>query len=386
MQRLSFSLPSLIARHPHDRGTMRLAQRQEYSRDMRTYRIFLSGLGNVGRSFLTIMQSQASLLARRYGITLRLVAAADSGGGAINTEGLEPAAILALKQRRRSVAALSGSGTPGISPVDAVRRIEADILLEATPVNLITGQPGLDTVRAALQRGMHAVLANKGPLALAYAELADLSDMGEASEERGDPRDWPALRFSACVGGALPTIAIGRRDLAGATIMRVEAVLNGATQGILRAMEEGISYADALAEMQRRGLAETDPSLDVEGWDAASKLTILANAVLRRPTTLADVRVQGITGLTTEQLCAVLERGERLVLLCLAERQGDDFRLSVAPTPLPLAHPLARMSADEMGVVYYTDITGRQTATTLETDPTPTAAAMLRDVLDITAR
>ncbi|ABU57652.1 homoserine dehydrogenase [Roseiflexus castenholzii] len=353
---------------------------------MRTYRLFLSGLGNVGRSFLAIMQSQASLLARRYGVALRLVAAADSGGAAIYATGLDPATILALKQRGQSIAALPESGIFGIAPVEVIQRIEADILLEATPVNLKTGQPGLDTVRAALRRGMHAVLANKGPLALAYTELADLSDMGEATEERGDPRDWPALRFSACVGGALPTIAIGRRDLAGATIVRVEAVLNGTTQGILRAMEQGSSYADALAEMQRRGLAETDPSLDVEGWDAASKLTILANAVLRQPTTLADVAVRGITDLTTGDLRAALDRGERIVLLCLAERRGGDFHLSVQPTSLPLIHPLARMSADEMGVVYYTDITGRQTATTLETDPTPTAAAMLRDILDIAAR
>lgn len=353
---------------------------------MRTYRIVLSGLGNVGRSFLTIMQSQATLLARRYRVALRLVAAADSGGAAINTDGLDPAAILALKQHGQSVAALPGSGTSGISPVDLVRRIEADMLLEATPVNLTTGQPGLDAVRTALQRGMHAVLANKGPLALAYAELAALSDMGEDSEERGNPRDWPALRFSACVGGALPTIAIGRRDLAGATIVRVEAVLNGTTQGILRAMEQGVAYADALAEMQRRGLAETDPALDVEGWDAASKLTILANAVLHRPTRLADIHVRGITELTTEDLRAALARDERIVLLCLAEYRGDDVHLSVQPTPLPLTHPLARMSADEMGVVYYTDISGRQSATTLETDPMPTAAAMLRDVLDIARR
>ncbi len=353
---------------------------------MRTYRIVLSGLGNVGRSFLTIMQSQATLLARRYRVALRLVAAADSGGAAIDTDGLDPAAILALKQHGQSVAALPGSGTSGISPVDLVRRIEADMLLEATPVNLTTGQPGLDAVRTALQRGMHAVLANKGPLALAYAELAALSDMGEDSEERGNPRDWPALRFSACVGGALPTIAIGRRDLAGATIVRVEAVLNGTTQGILRAMEQGVAYADALAEMQRRGLAETDPALDVEGWDAASKLTILANAVLHRPTRLADIHVRGITELTTEDLRAALARDERIVLLCLAEYRGDDVHLSVQPTPLPLTHPLARMSADEMGVVYYTDISGRQSATTLETDPMPTAAAMLRDVLDIARR
>ncbi|MGQ9547480.1 MAG: homoserine dehydrogenase [Roseiflexus sp.] len=353
---------------------------------MRTYRIVLSGLGHVGHSFLTIMQSQASLLATRYGVALCLVAAVDSGGAAVDESGLDPGSILAIKQQQQSVATFPSYGTPGMTSLDVIRHIEADILLEATPVNLKHGQPGLDTVRMALHRGIHAVLANKGPLALAYAELAALSDMGEVSRGWGNLRDRPALRFSACVGGALPTITIGRRDLAGARIRRVEAVLNGTTQGILRAMEQGVSYADALAEMQRRGLAETDPSLDVEGWDAASKLTIVANAVLHHPTTLADVTIRGITGLTTDDLQAALERGERIVLLCLAEQREDDFHLSIQPTPLPLAHPLARMSADEMGVVYYTDITGRQTATTCETDPVPTAAAMLRDILDIAAR
>ncbi len=353
---------------------------------MRTYRLILSGLGNVGRSFLTIMQSQELLLAEQYGVALRVVAAVDSGGAAIDALGLDPGAILALKQERQSVAAMPGCGQAGMGPVELAAHIEADILLEATPVNLVNGQPGLDTARTALRRGMHVVLANKGPLALAYAELAGLSDMGAASADRGNPRDWPALRFSACVGGSLPTIAIGRRDLAGARIQRVEAVLNGTTQGILRAMEQGTSYADALAEMQRRGLAETDPSLDVEGWDSANKLTIVANAVLRRPTTLADVAVTGITALTADDLRAAMARGERIVLLCLAERLGDDIRLSVRPTPLPLDHPLARMRADEMGVVYFTDISGIQTATTRETDPVPTAAAMLRDVLDIAMR
>ena len=181
----------------------------------------------------------------------------------------------------------------------------------------------------------------------------------------------------------MPTINIGWRDLAGCRIERVEAVLNGTTQGILRAMERGDSYADALAEMQRRGLAETDPTLDVEGWDAANKTVILANAVLRRPTTLADVAVEGITRLTADELRAASARGERIVLLCLAERQGDDFALSVRPTALPAEHPLARMSGDEMGVVYYTDIAGRLSVTSLERDPVPTAAAMLRDTISI---
>lgn len=348
----------------------------------RTYKLILAGLGNVGRNFVHLLQSQSELLRQRYGVDFLLVGAADSGGAASDQNGLDLAALLQAKRAGKSVAALPGARS-GRSGLDLVRALEADVLLEATPVNLQDGQPGLDIVRAALGRGIAAVLANKGPLALAYQELAALSDLGGSGGDRGNPRDWPALRFSACVGGAMPSINIGWRDLAGCRIERVEAVLNGTTQGILRMMETGASYADALAEMQRRGLAETDPTLDVAGWDAANKTVILANAVLGRPTTLANVAVEGITALTDKDLLAATARGERIVLLCLAERNGDDYKLSVRPTALPGEHPLARMGGDEMGIVYYTDIAGRLSVSTRETDPVPTAAAMLRDTIEI---
>jgi homoserine dehydrogenase len=337
--------------------------------------VVLAGLGNVGRSFLQILQSQQALLAERYGVAFQVVGAADSGGIAVAEGGLDPAAILRTKQRGASVASLPG-GRAGMPALDLLDGLRADALLEATPVNLKTGQPGLDLTRTALGAGVAVVLANKGPLALAYGELAALSDLAGGRAP---------LRFSACVGGAMPTINLGVRDLAGARILRVEAVLNGTTQGILRAMEAGGSYADVLADAQRRGLTETDPSLDIDGWDAANKLVILANAVLRQPTTLADVAVEGIGAVTPATLRAASARGERVVLLCLAEPNGTSgrFRLSVRPTPLPLEHPLARMSGDEMGVVYYTDIAGRMSATSSERDPVPTAAAMLRDLLEI---
>jgi homoserine dehydrogenase len=343
---------------------------------MQTYRLLLSGLGNVGRSFLELVPSQAEVLARRYGIELRVVGAADSGGAAVDPAGLDIAALVAAKQARQTVARLDRVGLPGMSALAMAQQVEADILLESTLTNLRDGQPGLDIIRAALGRGMAVVSANKGPLVLAYAELAELAAAPSGSR----------LRFSACVGGYLPTVNIGRRDLAGARIERIEAVLNGTTQGILRMMEAGTSYADALAEMQRRGLAEADPTLDVEGYDAANKVVILANAVLRRPTTLADLTIEGITRLAAEDLHAAAARNTRIVLLCLAEPNAGDYRLSVRPTALPLDHPLARMSGDEMGIVYYTDIGGRTSATSLERGPQPTAAAMLRDLLDLVAK
>jgi homoserine dehydrogenase len=349
-----------------------------------TQRLILAGLGNVGRNFVGLLQSQKELLRERYGLSFILVGAADSRGAASDPQGLDLAALLTAKRAGQGVDTLPG-GQAGRTGLDLARTLEADVLLEATPVNLKDGQPGLDIVQAALKRGIAAVLANKGPLALAYQELAALSDLGSNLQmaEPSNVQPPPLLRFSACVGGAMPSINIGWRDLAGCQVERVEAVLNGTTQGILRMMETGISYADALAEMQRRGLAETDPTLDVAGWDAANKTVILANAVLRRPTTLADVTVEGITTLTAEDLHAAAARGGRIVLLCLAERNDNDYTLSVRPTALPADHPLARMSGDEMGIVYYTDIAGRLSVTTRETDPVPTAAAMLRDTIEI---
>jgi homoserine dehydrogenase len=351
-----------------------------------TLRLVLAGLGNVGRNLISLLQSQADLLRDRHDLGLLLVGAADSGGAAFNPNGLDLNAIVALKQAGASIATLPNDGVAGRTALELVGTCEADVLLEATPVNLTDGQPGLAIAITALRRGMHAVLANKGPLALAYAELAALSDLGPRTPDRGNPKDWPALRFSACVGGALPSVNIGVRDLAMASISRVEAVLNGTTQGILRMMEAGESYAAALSEMQRRGLAETDPTLDVEGWDAANKLVIIANAVLRQPTTLRDVTVSGITALSNADLQAASHRGERIVLLGLAEFDGQRYQLSVAPTALPAEHPLARMGGDEMGIVYHTDIAGQTYATSLERDPIPTAAAMLRDLIDIAQR
>jgi homoserine dehydrogenase len=331
----------------------------------------------VGRSLLGVLASQADLLRQRYDIVFQVVGAADSTGAAVDPNGLDPALLLEAK-RRGGVAGLPSIGRPGMSAVELVQSTRATVVLESTPVDLRTAQPGLDVCRTALRRRTAVVLANKGPLALAYGELAGLSDLT-------DPRA-PALRFSACVGGALPTVDLGRRVLAGARVLKVEAVLNGTTQFILREMEAGRTFGAVLAEAQRRGLAETDPSLDVDGWDAAAKLVIVANAVLKQPATIRDVEVEGIGNVTPELLAAALARGERVVLFCLAEPAGTRdgrFRLRVGPMALPRAHPLARMDAEEMGVVYYTDIAGRATALTLERDPIPTASAMLRDLLDV---
>jgi homoserine dehydrogenase len=334
--------------------------------------LIVSGLGNIGRRFLSILERKADHLQTRYGLAFRVVGAADSRGAAADPEGLDLATVVGLKEGGGSVAEYPARGRAGMSPLALVREVQADALCEATPVDLETGDPGLSCMRAAIGKGMHVVTANKGPLVLAYRELTALA------QERG-----VQFRFCGTVAGGLPAINLGQRDLAGATIYRLEALPNLTTSFILHQMTQGMTYAQALAAAQAQGCAEADPSLDVEGWDAASKLVILANSVLGVPAALDDVRVQGITGVTVDDLERAKASGKVIKLVAAAVQQEGGYALSVAPTPLPGEHPLAQLGGQQMGIVYHTDLYGTISAAILETEPIPSAATMLRDLLSI---
>jgi len=192
------------------------------------------------------------------------------------------------------------------------------------------------------------------------------------------------LRYDATVAGGLPAVNLGQRDLAAADIYRLEGILNLTTNYILTRMaDDGLSYAEALADAQVAGHAEADPSLDVEGWDAANKLVILSHSVLGYPATLGQVAVQGITHIRAEMLGQAAARGKKVKLLATAGRGGDDYRFHVQPTWLDASHPMAQLQAKQMGIAFYTEISGVIAAAIIEETPVPTASAMLRDVIQI---
>jgi len=337
-------------------------------------RLVVIGVGNVGRRFLNLLVTQHDLLLERFGLEPLVVGVADSGGAAYAPAGLDPEAIIGLKEQGQSVSALPGSGQPGLPPLDLVRQAEADVLVELSPTNLEHGQPGLACIEAALERGWHVVTANKGPLVLAYDRLTELARRQDCQ-----------LRFSATAGGGLPTVNLGQRDLAGSRIESIEACINATTTYILSRMGDGLSFDEALAEAQARGSAEADPSLDVDGWDLANKLVILANAVLGVPATLADVQVTGIRGVTADEIRAAREAGAIIRLVARVKRRDGGWQFTVAPQRLPADHPLGRLGAHEMGIVYQTDVAGRLVAIIEERGPEPTAAAVLRDVIAVSS-
>ncbi len=339
---------------------------------MKQIDVLLHGVGNVNRNLLKLLERQETLLRERHDLAIRIVGAVDSRGGvwAPDGGGLSTASLLAAKATEGTVAAVPG-GEERLTAVAALARAKQPLtLLEATLVDLQRGGPGLAAARAALASGHSVVSANKGPLVLAFAELEALA------ETQGG-----GLMYSATVCGGLPALNVGRYDLAHATILRLQGIVNGTTNFILAQIAAGRPFDEALRQAQALGIAEADPTLDLSGWDAANKLIILANSVLRQPTTQADLTVQGIEGLTPARLAAAEAEGKRFKLVAEARLVEGRYHLSVAPRALPVEHPLASLNGHQMGLWLETDINGAIFLSIHEEDPVPTAAAMLRDLV-----
>lgn len=341
----------------------------------RSVRILLIGIGNLGRRFAQVITDKHDELLKRYALDIRIVGAADSRGAAVNPDGLNGHAIAALKLKGRSVGDLPEVGRPGMTGLQLIEAVEADILCEAGPVNLEAGgKPALSHVRKALERGMHVSTPNKGPIVLAYRELMTLASEHDVQ-----------LQFDGTVAGGLPAIALGARDLRGATIERIESVPNLTTGFVLDRLASGMSWDDAVEEARIAGALEGDGVWDLDGWDAAAKIAILAFSVLDTDVNLNDVPRKGIRDIDREWLKAASRKG-LVRLLASAIRQPDgSYQLNVAPVALPSAHPLGHLGSTQMGISYETDLFGTITSVIDEENPKPSAASMLRDLLSIFA-
>lgn len=331
------------------------------------------GFGNVGQAFAGVMCTKADMLMAMYGLELSLVSVTDSSGAAVCSDGLDPKILLEVKKDKGSVSAYPGCGHRGMQPLEALHRASADILIEASPTCIWDGQPAITHVREAFDLGMYVASANKGPIALAYQELMALA------AEKG-----VALKFAAAVGAPLPALELGEYALQGCTINGLEAILNATSNCILDYMECGKGDFEAgLKEAQRCGIAEANPSLDVEGWDTTAKLVILTNALMG-PATVAQVERRGIDTVTTEMVDAARREGKSIKLLGSARRLANgSLELKVVPTAVDGEHPLFKVSGLRKGIVIDTDLDGRLTTIGEVSDPTSTAAAVLRDVVNI---
>jgi len=342
-------------------------------KDARAVRLLLIGLGNLGRRFAGLIVERREDLVARYGLDVRLIGAADSGGAAIDPEGLDGAAIRRAKEAGRSIAELPDVGRPGMTGLELIEAVDADLLCEASPVHLDAGaEPGLSHVRRALEKGLHVSTPNKGPIVTAYRELTALAR-----------RNGTQLRFDGTVAGGLPAIALGARDLRGAAIERLDAVPNLTTGFVLDRLAAGATWDDAVEEARASGALEGDGFWDLDGWDAAAKLAILALAVLDVDVDLQAIPRQGIRDIDLDWLRTQSRDGRVRLLASAVRRPSGDYDLRVGPTALSPDHPLGRLGPKQMGITFETDLFGTITSIIDEPTPLPSAATMLRDLLGV---
>uniref|UniRef100_UPI003BB6AE79 homoserine dehydrogenase n=1 Tax=Gudongella sp. DL1XJH-153 TaxID=3409804 RepID=UPI003BB6AE79 len=235
------------------------------------------------------------------------------------------------------------------------------------------GEPAMSTIRYALENGINVVTANKGPVTLNYRELKDIA------EEKG-----LGFGIGATAGAALPTISAGENDLLGARIIGIRGILNGTTNYILSLMEsEEVSYEEALKKAKDEGIAETDPSQDVEGWDTAIKMTIITNALMKTSLTLDDAKVTGITGLTLEDVVSAKRDGERYKLIGELKDVDGSLGIVVKPQKISSDDIFHGVLGKNKGIQYNTDNLGELTILGGASDVKGAAASIIRDILQI---
>lgn len=331
----------------------------------------LFGLGAVNRGFLKILIEKKEQLIIDYGIEFVITAVADSSGFAIDENGYDYELLLNLKPAGEKASSLSGSQR-GKAVNDLTELIEADLLIESSSGNIVTGEPGLSVSRNALRKGWSVVFANKTPLLFAFDELLHLAESNGGG-----------MKYSATVCGGLPVINVLQRDLKSVRLKRLRGVFNATTNYILQELEKGGSMEAAIKEAQRIGAAEADPTHDTHGHDTANKLFIIMRSFTSFKGSIHDIAVTGIENVTTEQIQQAQQRGNKIKLIASAEPGANGWKLEVKPIEVPQNSFLATCNGWEMGIEVETDLYDYIAMKNYEADPLGTSAAVLRDAVDL---
>ena len=221
---------------------------------------------------------------------------------------------------------------------------QADVLFEATSLNVATGQPAIDHIRAALHHGAHAITANKGPIVHAYRELRDLA-----------ARQGKRFLFESTVMDGAPIFSFFD-ELPAIHLQGFHGILNSTTNVILSEMEQGLSFDAALKKAQDLGIAETDATHDIDGWDAAVKTAALITVLMDIPIRLDQIARDGIRDLTANAVRAAKRDGWPFKLVCRAQRIGNEVQASVGPEKVRSSEPMARITGTSSYVYFETDL------------------------------
>jgi len=334
------------------------------------YNLALIGFGNVGQGLAEILAEKALLLRDKFDADIRIVAICDLDKGSIaDPSGFDPQALLDHINDAGDLKDFPASNK-GWNAQETIANATANVLVELSFTDLETGEPALSYMIQALTLGMNVSTTNKGPAALHFPKLLELSKTygGEIGVE-------------GTVMSGTPTLALGMQKLIAAGVTRIQGILNGTTNYILGEMENGADYADALKDAQDKGYAEADPAGDVDGHDAAAKVVILANLVMDQSMTMEDVSCTGISGVTSAQVQSAKAENERWKLIGTLENVDGRIQGSVEPVKLDATHPLYGIGGATNAITFSTDLLGDITLIGPGAGRIETGYAIIGDIL-----
>jgi len=339
---------------------------------MRTIPLCLIGFGNVGQAFARMLLGKKDALEKDYQINF-IITAISTGqhGTAIDREGIDLEKALHLSETGSSLQVLSKFPS-NLSLSEIINQSGADVMLENTPVNYARGQPALDHISIALKAGMHAITANKGAVLHGYQVLTELAI-----------KQHRQFLFEATVMDGAPIFSLVRKTLPTIELNGFEGILNSCTNLLLERMEEGEALDDAVNYARSIGITETDPSGDLDGWDAAIKVALLVNVLMNFSIKLDEVKRKGIRAIQLEDIQVAKKEGRKWKLVCRAERKDGKVIASVAPEIVSPQSPLFSVNGTSSFVLLKTD--SLPGLGILESNPGPdtTAYGLLSDLLTL---
>ncbi len=339
------------------------------------YKLALIGFGNVARCLVRLLARKQNLLEEEYNLTFSFTGIATGRHGfAVDPNGLDIQKALSLVESGQSISPLSSFSVQDSFAV--IRHASADVMFENSPVNHVDGQPAIEHVRAAFDAGMHVFTANKGTVVHGYRELTELA------KAKGRK-----FYFESTVLGGAPLFSVFREAFPAAELRSFKGIINSTTNIILTRMERGESFDEAVKYCQSIGVAETDPSADVDGWDAAIKVAALVTVLMNTPFTPQQVNPTGIRGITPEMIAKAKAEGQRWKLTASAERTKDGIKASVAPELVSPSSPLYGLQGSTTGLTFRTDVVTDYSITASEREdmqsgPEETAYGLLADFIN----
>lgn len=330
---------------------------------MNSIDLCLIGKGTVGTCLLNLLNTREKEFKSKFGLEFKIKAIFEYDGALLNDSGLDIASLLNAKGDFRKL----GDWQDDIKAINYLPKLNVDLCIDTTPTNADSGEPALSHIKAALENHIDVVTSNKAPFFLQYKEIHELAEKNNCF-----------VRYDAAVASCVPSLSISD-DLIANKITKIKAILNGTSNYILSRMSgEGVEFSLALKEAQQLGYAEADPTLDIEGYDAAGKIVILANELLGWSKSIKDVKIRGITNITPQAINLAKSDGYVIKHLAIAKSKS----LIVEPRLVKKNSPLNIKGTRNL-IQIKTEYAGPITLIGRGAGGYEAAAAILNDIVNI---